>query len=508
METKVASYYNEVDDPRYSLAQNQISVDRTTLSKYSVCHPASENGSGATLSDLWTQFNITKANGTAFHLRNTFLKTQLKLVAAAGGAGGQVAPSWNLIGKLFKQIEISFNNSGINMCQAGADNLALFTSRALAYLNNKTEGSNFLFQPCGDELYTGTATHAGITDRDIYTNVNTTAIVAGHTTQDCYTPLVPAGAAAGVDPKRIGKKSGRAQRYENYVSYNSNTNTYTAIIPLWMLCDAFYSDVIFNNIESIQIRILWESKANIKLERMDATEDGVVNILKCETLVEMYRLSGAQKEIALKNKTEGKAENLCFVGCECYTKDYTPGNEIILNNITNLDSICILEFAQDKTNGKAADDCMTYDSTGQFLLIGDGVAGNKCVLDKHKNSTVPIQTIQIFYGDPYPNQPIQLGTVMSSGELFCEYYKAMLGFGHCESTFLNQLDMDNTMPIIWLRPHSEAIRLTPETRDLRISMTGGGAPIAPATTSSSTVKVIPWRVMSYRIESNGSVLKK
>lgn len=512
-----AALYNPVHDAVFNVLSKQVAIDQDTQKKGTRRIPASSNGSGeeGTLSRLngkRTEFNFS--NGSNYKMRwdTTRLNVGVKFLqddtTKATAVG--VAPSWNLLSKLIRQITLNFNGHGTaiyNKSSAG-DFKACFTSRLLRHytLEELEKMSSFLFTPvAGDKMYLREMPNSGLYDNGCDVVQSSTAGTYIKFDATGGASVATSGALAVF--KGVALSAGAEERARRYIGSDSHLRTHVLSVPFCDLFPRFQG--VPKNLRSVQMSIEWESDTDI-LENAGASSTGVVHIVSCEIVTDDHILSTGQSMATLNEKMAAEPDNICFIDTDIMTYQWS-GADIIKPSVRNLQDVMIMQFADDVTTAVGTSGGR-YQSCGQLLLAnGQTLSGSgRRVSSQEINSNyadVP-SSVQIEYGDvQYPNSPINMlnGHHFDSSAIYYEYLKALGKVAdRMNGSPLPRDLFASTMPFIWLRPFAnDAVKLS-DAKDLIIKMSGSSSSVS-SSLKTGDIKVIIFQLKCFRIAVDGTV---
>lgn len=513
--------YNFVSDPIYSIMDQVPSVDRDTQRRSTRRIPAAAGGSATAanggLAGKETKF--TFGNGSNYKMRwdTTALVVRLLFSAADDDATNittKVSPPWNLFGSLINEITLLFNASGTPIyTKSNKAYKPCFTARMLRHysmeqLNKKSE---FLFTPVsGDKelLYP----HANAT---MYDNggdlIKYSAPVDNHSAyakvvSSSAPTVVEAEAAAAVFGEKFNT-AGAYERYQNYIGTNSSNRIRTLVIPFADLFPRMIGNP--KNLRNIDLTIKWNDNQDL-LEKAGPAGTGFVHILGAEILTDDYIMSHTQAAGVLDEKMAQAADHLCFMDTDI-THPMWQGPDLVKTSLRNLDSVMMLQFADDVLNHAAG---ANYKSSGQFLLLNGQCAD---ATTWRVSNTAPgtanlgPESFQIEYGDVvYPSQPLSLvnpGTTANTkiqdySGIYMEYLKALGRVSdRTVGAPLSLETFSRTMPFIWIKPFAtDALKLS-EAKDLMIHLTG----TPPTVSSAASFYLICFCPKQFTIAVDGTI---
>lgn len=510
--------YNPVHDPIFSVLSKQVAIDADTHKKATRKIPATAGGYGSAgsasrLNGKRTEFNWS--NGTNFKLRwdTTRLNVGVKFIEADAtvATAVDVAPSWNLLGKLIKEITLNFDGHGTAIyTKSNGQFKACFTARLLRHytIDELNKMSSFLFTPVtGDQVYlrqeADSAKYAN--GGDVLKSTSADYVQIGVSGTAC-TPAVATGANAFFDAK-FGY-GGAEERARRYIGSNSHLRTHVLSVPFADLFPRFQG--VPKNLRSVQMSIEWNDDTDIlEMARADAT--GVVHIVSCDVTTDDYIQSTGQTIEAMKEKKEeATPDNISFIDTDIMRYQW-QASDIIKPSVRNLQDVMIMQFADEVKNvdGTAGS---TYQSCGQFLLCnGQGLSASyaRASTDEVNTNVADCpSSIQIEYGDvQYPSSPLNMlnGHHFDASGVYYEYLKALGKVAdRLNGSPLSRDVFASTMPFIWLRPFAnDAVKLS-DAKDLIIKMSGSSSNVN-TTLKTGDIDVIVFQLKSFRIDVDGTI---
>lgn len=474
-----SAVYNATHDPVYDILQKQIAVDADTQRKASRKITASSNGSGAVgsaatiLNGKRTEFQFS--NGTNYKLRWDTTRLNVTVVFASSTVGNATAldcsPPWNLLGSLISEMTLTFNGSGSPIyTKANGQFKPCFTSRLLRHytLEQLNKMDDFIFTPVdGDSAYIYDSAS------DLGYRVST-AVVHTDTTQKYAYPTYAAGTEAFVGTDLNGFH-GAHERYKRWCNQGTGSHLMKHVIsiPFADLFPRFQG--VPKNLRSVGLSIEWNS-ATALMEECSSTSAGAVCIIGADIVTDDYIMSAGQSMESINDKMKAEPDIIGFIDTDCQKFVWT-GADIIKPSVRNLDSVMIMQFADDValnlSGGKA------YTSSGQFMLCnGEAETANTYFRTRSDIVDTDIKSgpksLQIQYGDVfYPPSPITLtvGDYLNTTELYFEFLKATGKVSdRLNGAPLPKWLFSSTMPFALLKPWSGNAGKLSDARDLVVSM--------------------------------------
>lgn len=512
MSTNKQSLYNNVHDPLYDVLSKELAIDIDTQHKVSKKITASANGTGSVgsgkLNGKRTEFNFSNQGMDKMRHDTSRLNVGLVFGDSAGTATAtNCSPSWNLFGKLIKEITLTLNTTPV-YSKTNGQYKACFTSRLLKHYSiEQLEKLGFLFTPIqGDRKYLRKYADSGVYD-------TSATILQADDDGYCKFAAVDSDAASVATSStafwNVGvNKAGAAElRQEKYIGSASHNMTHVLSIPfadLFPRCTG-----IPKNVRSVGISIEWTSDTEI-LEYSSASSAGHVHIVKCDIDLDQYKLSTGQNMEALQEKMANESDHIAFYDTDVFTTDWT-GNDIQRQSIKNLDSVMVMQFTDEVKNFNSTSGSY-YQSCGQLALCnleGDSATdfrSNSYEVDS--SVSVNPSNIQIQYNDiVYPITPISLinSSHFDPSGIYYEYLKAFGKVGdRVTGPPMSYELFRETMPFIWLKPFSNnAIKLS-GVGDLTIRMSQGSASVTSAI-KTGRIHIISHILKVFNISSDSVV---
>ena len=486
METeKRQDFYTTVSDNILTTFDGTVARDGS-IQRKSVRNVPNSGGS-----DLQSVFNFSVSDSnTRTRWDTTCIQFKVKFGLRATKAGEAVlsTPAWNAVADLIDSIRLGFNASGSDVYSVSNGNfLPCFTSRLLKYYTiDELNKKDYLFTPINID---------GKVDEYMWQHVNATR----------YAPnAIPtiSGAAYATIPNDAGEPiaavatSGRPteshnpaalKRYLKYISPNpfnaADTNalrTYTIRIPF---VDMFPRMIgCMKNLRSVQIDINFKNKIELEKVGLADTSDGVMWYVpnSCKIITDDYVLSTGENASAVSSKLSGAVDNIMMIRPNIQQLIFNSG-DLIISSKKNLESIMLIQFANQQVFGPTDVAANLGSSCGQFTLFNTEVAAaateaeRKSVCGGIPIAAVQINpptTVQIQYGNIlYPETPIPLvvdGQFEPSG-IYYEMLKASgkVGDRMVGSPIPFEL-FGTTMPFIHLKPFSGNAIHTSDASDVII----------------------------------------
>jgi len=332
-------FFVGVRDPIYTVSGKPVSIDTDTVRKATRIIPATADGSSSlatsSLNGRRTVFNFSAGNQQRMRWDTTTLEVDLLFTGLANNyvtPATNVAPSWNLFGRLIDQIKLNFNGSGQEIYnKTGGYYLPDFTSRLLRYytLEQLNKKDDTCFTPINDYEYIYTRALAtkyangGNNVKSDGVNYIQFANAAGAATvcAAANATFNNARLAGGLDSARL--------RYFKYIyedatkaTSTSNLRYVTLRVPFMDLFPRFQG--IMRNLRSVQLEIVWTSDKNI-LEHLspilgtgalvpaEAGSDGYVHVMNARIMADEYVMSTGQSIENLTDKVSGESDNISFL---------------------------------------------------------------------------------------------------------------------------------------------------------------------------------------------------
>jgi hypothetical protein len=490
--------YLPVSDKIYTEGYKQIAVDADTKFKSSIRVNAQSNGYatalGAGLNDTssTTTIGITNASNSRLRWDNTYIAITAGFYGTNTTTACSVAPSWNCIPAQIDTISLQINGSNTDIYSSPQNNFMheyasrLLTTYDADTLNNLNEQ---IFAPIW---------HVG--DEVASTTIGTQTTYGHSYSCNLRTTLTNAQKA------RI---------------YNNQTNVLNRYITKYIsLKDLFGINCgVSNNIRSIFITIKWANNGSACMENYNSTT-GSMSIMRCEAFVDSYTCTGGRQTENVNEKQQFTIEKIPYLHTYTYPKTYMTGSDIIVNNIKNLQQVCVIDPVRVVNlvgfeNGAGTTGGID-NSIGQFMMMNqDSNAGSNTVIqwaDEGGSANYSwLNQCQLLYGSlVYPQmalnsidkQPTGSNTVDFSG-YYQEYCKALNASSAKTAHPMPYNIFRSILPFIMLRPWSNnCSHLTQEGRDLILKLNNANV---PTTFNPQMIFVVTFCLKVLEISPDGSV---
>jgi hypothetical protein len=541
MSTAPQAFSQYVDDERFNILSNVVSLDRSTFRRMQIDYSASENGvsSGATGNLLGsgqqTKFSINFPSNTLLNWNNSCLRLKLQFKKPAGTAMTVYEQTIDpfLVGRLIDNLTVYLNRDETNpLVQTNQQFYSVFLARCLvSHTRSELENADdYLFTPVWDCAYEAGQPAANWADDGgrvvancVYQatgkNGQLTHALAAGVIQEQFPggftgiPLeVGAGDLATTQARfnehchRTPIETAALRRMQKYFHAASDTVTHLLNIPLPLLSGfKCPDDCMMSNLKKLGINIGWNSSSDLLhlINNGLATADqGRVFVSSAEFCADYYVLSQTQSALITDMRVKNIADNLCWIDCQnAFDRATASQTDEVFNNISDLIAVMAYHPSGNTDNGQhgnAGADIVNYRSYSQFDF-GNLAAEAGLQITKQINAAANTRpsAIQMWYGFSYPEKPLSCSEDLTT--LYTEAKKAatVCGFGKFA---LNYTDFCNCNPLIFFSPIGD--RPKPHSpNDLIVNITSSQF------TPLSNMKYCIFKLNAMKLMADGSVVK-
>jgi hypothetical protein len=516
----MSSFYDNTEDPRYDTLSRKIPRDisnaETVVKKYTPIEGRQASSSNYLGSGTLTKFDVSRPDRTMWDLLRSSLCFRYQFHDGTNSCDVDCCPSPYLFFQSIKTIKIIINHKPTPILNCVSDVLEKFVAKTIMYFDKKDieEYSKFLCTPMHDEAYEVQATGYTMryksqvetsqkitSDTVIFTeltkpNLPDTDATSGlptaydadtvKTAIETHTDAIIELVNGINENNRLGTKSARCVRYEKYCVSKDQVTQLDC--PLWFLVSSRPNGYP-KNIDSIQIDLEWEDSTNL-LQKSDAASDGRVFLREVFIRGVFQRVNSEFYNSKLLEKIKNDTDKFAFIDPKVSKRTIDTSVDTIINNVADLDSVMMFNLIDDTETT----DTHTYSCNG-FELFNTQLA---TPIQRNLGATKTIDTIQMVYGMPYPENALDLknqGGTVAVEEAYEEYYKAtMETYG---KVFFTLEDFYNCHAFVWLKP---SVRVKPSSmQNLEIKTNGLSASIDSHPVIINTIR-------AFSVLANGEVV--